>query len=127
MVLAIKTAGEVSEIYLLADAAKPVKRKTWSAGRNLAHDLPSELEQLVGGDWSQLSGLVVYSGPGSFTGLRIGITVMNTLGYSLNVPIVGTSGDDWLEAGWQRLSRGQNDHLVTPNYGGEPQITQPKK
>jgi hypothetical protein len=36
-----------------------------------------------------LSGIVVVSGPGVFSGIRIGVTTGNALGYGLNVPVVG--------------------------------------
>lgn len=31
----------------------------------------------------------INTGPGSFTGLRVGISVANALGYSLNIPVNG--------------------------------------
>lgn len=31
----------------------------------------------------------VETGPGSFTGLRVGISIANALGYSLNIPVNG--------------------------------------
>lgn len=36
-----------------------------------------------------ISGIQVNTGPGSFTGLRIGVAVANALGWSLNVPVNG--------------------------------------
>lgn len=38
---------------------------------------------------SQISSIFVNKGPGSFTGLRVGISVANTLGYFLNIPLNG--------------------------------------
>ena len=36
-----------------------------------------------------LKGIEVETGPGSFTGLRVGVSVANGLGYSLGIPVNG--------------------------------------
>jgi tRNA threonylcarbamoyladenosine biosynthesis protein TsaB len=36
-----------------------------------------------------LTSLEVITGPGSFTGLRVGVSVANALSYSLNIPVNG--------------------------------------
>ena len=103
---------------------------TWEAGRGLAKGLLEFLEKEISFQnktWGDVSGLVVYKGPGSFTGLRIGITVFNTLAYANSLPIVGTTGDDWRQVGVKRLEAGENDEIVLPEYGGEANITKPKK
>lgn len=103
---------------------------TWEAGRQLAKGLLAFVEaQLRAQDkaWGDLSGLVVYRGPGSFTGLRIGITVWNSLAYARALPIVGAMGDDWQDVGLERLGAGQSDAVVLPEYGGEANITTPRK
>ena len=102
----------------------------WEAGRGLAKGLLGFLEkelEFQETTWSDVTGLVVYQGPGSFTGLRIGLTVGNSLAYSNNWPIVGVTGDDWRQAGVKRLEAGENDEIVLPEYGGEANITQPRK
>jgi tRNA threonylcarbamoyladenosine biosynthesis protein TsaB len=102
----------------------------WESGRTLAKRLLSYLHdnlQKHGKAWTDISGIVAFKGPGSFTGLRIGLTVLNTLADSESVPIVGTTGDDWQSAGIARLKKGENDELVMPEYGGEPHITTPRK
>ena len=40
-------------------------------------------------NWEELEGLEVETGPGSFTGLRVGVSVANALGYSLGIPVNG--------------------------------------
>lgn len=40
--------------------------------------------------WSvKLEGIEVEKGPGSFTGLRVGVAVANALGYALGIPVNG--------------------------------------
>lgn len=40
---------------------------------------------------SELDKIVVAKGPGSYTGVRIGVTTAKTLAWSLNIPVVGIS------------------------------------
>jgi tRNA threonylcarbamoyladenosine biosynthesis protein TsaB len=45
-----------------------------------------------------LTGITVTTGPGSFTGLRVGITIANTLGYTLKIPVNGKKVGEMAEA-----------------------------
>lgn len=40
-------------------------------------------------NWELLEGIEVETGPGSFTGIRVGVAVANSLGYSLGIPVNG--------------------------------------
>lgn len=103
----------------------------WRAERRLAKGLLGWLaEQLAFKDktWSDLTGIGVFTGPGSFTGLRIGLTVMNTLADSLQIPIVGARGDHWQQEALRRLVHdGENDRIALPYYGSDANITTPRK
>ncbi|MCL2173776.1 hypothetical protein FWH58_00525 [Candidatus Saccharibacteria bacterium] len=150
MILAIKTNQDPAEIYLLTSDGKIIVEKKWNAGRLLAKNLLSEIEQLViasaakqsrkksldcHGDKSlrndntlkDLSAIIIFRGPGSFTGLRIGITVANTISHAQEIPIVGTNGENWLDDGMKKLSAGENNKIVLPWYGAPANITKPKK
>lgn len=39
--------------------------------------------------FSDLKGIEVETGPGSFTGIRVGVSVANALGFSLGIPVNG--------------------------------------
>lgn len=40
-------------------------------------------------DFKDLTAVEVNTGPGSFTGTRVGVAVANALGFSLNIPVNG--------------------------------------
>ena len=47
------------------------------------------IDDVTGGDREAITGIVVVQGPGSFTGLRIGIATAQSLGFALGVPVTG--------------------------------------
>ena len=98
----------------------------WEAGRTLARGLLAFIQEKVG-DVKNISGIGIMRGPGSFTGLRIGMAVANTLADGLGVPIIGETGDSWRESALGRLSSGEDDQVILPFYGGDANITKPKK
>lgn len=129
MYLAIRTDSPQAELYLY-DGETQIAQELWQADRRLALELLGRLEAFLKTKektFTDLEGLLVFKGPGSFTGLRIGITVMNTIAYAQNIPIVGSEGDDWLDDGISYLQNEENDQVVLPEYGAEARITKPKK
>lgn len=130
MIVALKTDAPEAVIMLAKSSGEIVRTHTWLAHRTLARDLLAVMEAQLhehGTDIGSVSGLVYYKGPGSFTGLRIGASVANTIAYANSVPIVGSGGEEWLEEGLARLRHGEDDRLVLPEYGREANITQPRK
>ncbi len=98
----------------------------WEAGRGLARGLLRFLDEQTGGI-HHISGIGIMRGPGSFTGLRIGCAVANTLAGELGIPIVSSSGDHWRDDCLERLKRGENDVVILPEYGSQAHITTPRK
>ncbi|HYH36105.1 MAG TPA: tRNA (adenosine(37)-N6)-threonylcarbamoyltransferase complex dimerization subunit type 1 TsaB [Candidatus Saccharimonadales bacterium] len=129
LILTIRTDKPEAEIGLFNGADK-LSYSTWSAHRQLAETIHLKIKELLD---SQSCGLkdvesvAVYKGPGSFTGLRIGLSVVNTLADSFNLPIVSETGDEWIAQACGRLQKGENEHIALPEYGAEPHITKQKK
>ena len=124
MILYLDTSSMVCRVWI------DDKSYSWESGRGLAKGLLKFVKfclEDAGGDWSSLTGLGVYEGPGSFTGLRIGATVMNTIADSEKLPIVGAGGEDWREKAQKMLDNGEDQKIVIPEYGGVVNITTPKK
>ena len=63
--------------------------------------------------WQDITEISFMSGPGSFTGLRIGATVVNTLAHELNIPL--------------KDHHGKKHQIIIPDYGREANISKPKK
>lgn len=102
---------------------------SYETGRELARDLLKILEESLHKSnltWDSISGLAVFRGPGSFTGLRIGITAMNTIAYAKEIPIVGTLSDNWRAEAHIRLNNRDNDQIVLPYYDKPANVTPPK-
>jgi tRNA threonylcarbamoyladenosine biosynthesis protein TsaB len=128
-------------VILLLDTSTPICKLTfidsdwhyndqWQADRGLAKGLLKYLQQQLQKNdkaFDDISAIGAFRGPGSFTGLRIGLTVLNTIADARDIPIVGTDGDVWQRDAIRRLQHGENDKIVLPFYGRGANITQPRK
>lgn len=128
IILTIRTDKPEAEVGLYEDH-KQLVYKTWEAYRELSstiHNQITDLLQSQGKNWNDIEGVVCFQGPGSFTGLRIGLSVGNALAKGLNIPIVATQSD-WAEQGIARLLAGKSDVVALPEYGQLAHVTSPKK
>lgn len=128
MILLLNTSTPVCLVTLID--GETIHDESWQADRGLANGLLKYVDSLLkkySFGWNDISGIGVYEGPGSFTGLRIGITVMNTIADAQHIPIVGAQGEDWRETVARRLLSGENDKIVMPFYGSDAHITTPRK
>jgi len=129
IILTIRTDKPESEISLFENTE--LKNEIiWQAHRELAETLHLRLKELLKNetlDFKDLQGIVANEGPGSFTGLRIGLSVANALSYSLEIPIVGETGDKWKEKGIGRILKAEDQHQVMPEYGAPVHTTPQKK
>jgi tRNA threonylcarbamoyladenosine biosynthesis protein TsaB len=128
IILTIRTDKPEAEIGLYQDTGQ-LAYEVWPAGRQLSVQIHTKIREMLqsqGYDWTDLDGIVCFKGPGSFTGLRIGLSVANGLAYGLQIPIVAEK-DAWIEQGIERLMNGSQDRLALPEYGRPAHITQSKK
>ena len=124
MIILLDTSTATCFLTVVDDEAR--QDFEWQAGRTLARGLLKFLEEKTG-DLHDIGGIGVMKGPGSFTGLRIGLTVANTLADSLNIPIAGATGEDWQKVALKKLRAGENEKIVMPEYGAAAHITAPRK
>ncbi len=129
IILTIRTDKPKAEIGLYENDTQ-LAHEAWTAHRQLSVTIHHKLEALLKTHqktWADIEGVVCFKGPGSFTGLRIGLSVANALADSLQVPIVSQRGDDWQPKGVTRLQRGENERIALPDYGGDVFTTKPRK
>jgi tRNA threonylcarbamoyladenosine biosynthesis protein TsaB len=113
IVLGFDTATPATAVGLrLADGRTLQARDDPSGGGRPGHatrllPLASELLVEAGLGWSEVERIAVGAGPGTFTGLRIGIATARGLAQSLDVEIVGVSS-------LRALAYGLGDHAPEP-------------
>lgn len=93
MILGIDTATDTMSVAV-GNASGILGELTTNLKKNHSVRLMPAIEQLLeecGIAVADLKKIAVSSGPGSYTGLRIGVTVAKTLAWDRQIPIVGIS------------------------------------
>jgi len=68
----------------------PVSLRCKATGRGLANVLHEELLSLLpASQWRRLAALAVATGPGGFTGTRLGVVLARTMAQNLQIPLFG--------------------------------------
>lgn len=88
MYLTIDTSGEKA-LVALGDQRGLVSFGEWENGQDLSNKLQPEVEKILKISHHQPQAIICVTGPGSFTGLRIGVATANALAYAWQVPVVG--------------------------------------
>ena len=63
-----------------------------------------------------LKAILVNCGPGSFTGTRVGVTVANTLGWNLDIPVIGYRDGELEKALARKINQAKFSKLAIPYY-----------
>ncbi len=93
MLLALDTSTHLASLAI-CEHGELRAEYTWDVGTSHSVELLQRLEWFVkerGITLRQLSAVATATGPGSFTGIRVAVTVAKTLAFSLNVPLIGVS------------------------------------
>lgn len=92
-ILAMDTSTQVMGVSILKNNEIRTEIVT-NIPKNHSVRLMPAIEQamnLVGLEPKELDKIVTTIGPGSYTGIRIGLTTAKTMGWALNIPVVGVS------------------------------------
>ena len=94
LVLALDTTTRTGSCALVRDGV--VGRELASdPGKSHAEHLPGDLMTLLEGEQVELAAIDVFAvatGPGSFTGMRVGIATLQGLAFATGKPLIGVSG-----------------------------------
>jgi tRNA threonylcarbamoyladenosine biosynthesis protein TsaB len=130
MILAIESASTDVSIALAEPDGTLRQVDGWSAGQRQSHELLPRIEALLqaeGAAIEEITALAVGIGPGSFTGLRVGMSVAKGLALALDRPIVGIpSLPAWLEAESEAVAAaaraGAREAYLLRRDGDQPRV-----
>jgi tRNA threonylcarbamoyladenosine biosynthesis protein TsaB len=94
MILVLDTATRTPVVAVAATDGTVMAERRWQSRHRHGEELLGRIEEAlaeIGAGRRDLTGVVVGTGPGSFTGLRIGLATAKTVAYALGIPIVGVS------------------------------------
>lgn len=130
IILTIRTDKPEAEIGLYNNTDQ-IAYETWEAHRRLAETLHRKIQELLSAHNIRLQDIEAvgaYSGPGSFTGLRIGLSVANALAASYGIPVAGATGESWIQEVTKHVLDGSaTQHALVPEYGAPVHITPQRK
>ncbi len=93
LLLALDTSTRIASVAI-HDGEQVLSETTWLAGREHSTQLLVEAEaalQRIGQRPTDLTGLAVATGPGSFTGVRVALSVAKGVAAALGIPLWGIS------------------------------------
>jgi tRNA threonylcarbamoyladenosine biosynthesis protein TsaB len=92
LILAIDTSTEIASLALYRPVEGILAEQTWLSGREQTTQVLPTLERLmalVGVTTADIGGIAVATGPGSFSGVRIGLSNAKSMAYALQIPVWG--------------------------------------
>lgn len=132
MILLISTYDN-SHFAIAVGEEKILRKKIVRKSFQQSELLLFEIDKLI--QKNKLKNIIVVSGPGAFSGLRIGIATANALAYALKIPVVGVElkkswlklkPQDLVEKVWkqgiEKLQNHKVNDFVLPYYDQEPNI-----
>jgi tRNA threonylcarbamoyladenosine biosynthesis protein TsaB len=93
MYLVINTLKKDS-LVALGREGRIIDKNTWHSDLKHSEELLPRIDQLLRKNEvlvDDLSGIVTAVGPGSYTGIRVGVSTSNALGFALKIPVVGVN------------------------------------
>ncbi len=118
LVLALDTSTRQASVALSSDE-KLYGEYSWQVDSNHSVELLDRVQRLFsesGLEMTELDAVVTATGPGSFNGVRVAVSVAKSLAFALQKPLVGICTLDGIAA-HQRLYRGPICSLIEAGRG----------
>lgn len=132
MILTIDTSDKQTRVSLLKDDLSLISEKECKLNGSLSECLLAEIDKILKGadaEKSDISSIYVHRGPGSYTGLRIGVTIANCIAFSLDIPVFWFDSEHPIgsmdECRTEKSGKSKFTSPVVPYYKNEPHITKP--
>jgi len=93
MELAIDTSTEIAGIAL-SESGSVIAELTWQSGRNHTVELLPGIDYILSlkkGGMNSIKAIFIARGPGSFNGLRVGISTAKGFAFALNIPLIAVN------------------------------------
>ncbi len=128
MILFIDTSGFGNLQFVLTNGTL-VKQFTQQVEFNENYKTNEHLEKFLKkskASLQKLTKIVVCSGPGSFTGIRVGVSLAQALGFALEIPVIAIPKSK-IPEDVRKLTKFSGGKVLNLNYGQKPNITKAKK
>lgn len=124
MLLAIDTSEQTCSAALINAGDQVISRRSENIGRGHAERLLPLINEILDeadSSYNDIKRLAVTTGPGTFTGLRVGLSVARGISLANRVACIGVSGLQVLAAQAQNHTDGMNEtiHAVMSGRGGQ--------
>lgn len=115
LILSIETSTEVCSVAL-SEEGKTIDQRVIYEGQSHASALTALIEEMLTGEgrpsFKSLDAVAVSSGPGSYTGLRIGVSAAKGICYALGIPLISVDSLQVVAAGIGRQP--DEDYQILP-------------
>jgi tRNA threonylcarbamoyl adenosine modification protein YeaZ len=122
LVLVLDTATRQPVVGLAESDGGLVGQRRWQSEHRHGEELLQKIDEVLAGASAtseDIGGVIVGIGPGSFTGLRIGLATAKTIAYSRGVPIIGVSTTQALALAANAEEGGRSGFAVTLPAGAK--------
>lgn len=132
MFLYLDTTSEETHIKLFNKSGKVIDQTNWLSQKNQSEELLRKINKIIVKNClnkHELSAIIVNQGPGSYTGLRVGLSTANAIAFSLNIPILAVkdgSNDKKIMKTISDIKQKPNRSQIMPIYKYPAKISKSK-